>query len=191
MKYAPTSEPTVRTEIRLKVPTSPGRWPPRSRMKTALYVVVGLLAAAVALVQFGILGGSRPVDIGVSNGRLKPPSPTRNSVSSQAARYPEHPQRAYAEIEPLPLKHGSAASLQVLADVLRSMPGVRVVEQRPDYLHAEAETRWLKFVDDLEFWANPAPGVIELRSASRLGREDFGVNRERIEAIRTAYLARP
>lgn len=161
-------------------------------MKTALLVCLALLMAAAVAIQSGILGGSRPADIGVSNGRLKPPSPTRNSVSSQAALYPDHPQLAYADIKPLPLKHGSATvSLQLLAAVLQSMPGIRVVEQRTDYLHAEAQTPWLKFVDDLEFWANPAPGVIELRSASRLGREDFGVNRERIEAIRTAYLARP
>jgi uncharacterized protein (DUF1499 family) len=127
----------------------------------------------------------------VHNARLKPPAPTRNSVSSQAALYPEHPQRAYADIKPLPIKQGSPAdSMRVLAAVIASMPGIRLVEQRPDYLHVEAETPWLKFVDDLEFWFNPARGVIELRSASRLGREDFGVNRERIEAIRAAYLAR-
>jgi uncharacterized protein (DUF1499 family) len=42
-------------------------------------------------------------------------------------------------------------------------------------------------VDDLEFWLNPAQGVIEVRSASRLGREDFGTNRQRIERIRSAY----
>jgi uncharacterized protein (DUF1499 family) len=65
-----------------------------------------------------------------------------------------------------------------------------VVEQRPDYLHAEAETRWLKFTDDIEFWFNPVRGVVELRGASRLGRRDFGVNRQRVEAIRSAYLAR-
>jgi uncharacterized protein (DUF1499 family) len=159
-------------------------------MKKVLLVSLGLLVAAVVAIQAGALGGSRPADLGVSNGRLKPPSQTRNSVSSQAALHPDHPQRAYAEIKPLPIRQGSAAaSLQALAAVLASMPNVRVVEQRPDYLHAEAETRWLKFVDDLEFWANPALGVIELRSASRLGREDFGVNRERIEAIRAAYLA--
>lgn len=161
-------------------------------MKTALYVSVGLLVAAAIAIQFGILGGNRPADIGVSNGHLKPPSPTRNSVSSQAALYPDHPQREYADIKPLPLKHGSAAgSLQALTAVLQSMPNMKVVEKKPDYLHAEAETRWLKFVDDLEFWVNPARGVIELRSASRLGREDFGVNRQRIEAIRAAYLAQP
>lgn len=159
-------------------------------MKTSLYVVAGFVLAAVILTQFGILGGSAPADIGVSNGRLKPPSLTRNSVSSQAALHPNHPQRDYADIKPLPLKKGAAAgSLRALAAMLQSMPGIRVVEERADYLRAEAETPWLKFVDDLEFWVDPARGVIELRSASRLGREDFGVNRQRIEAIRAAYLA--
>ena len=161
-------------------------------MKSALYILAGILVLAVILVQVGVLRGSRPADIGVSNGRLKPPSPTPNSVSSQASLYPDHPQRAYADIAPLPLKDASGqVSLQAVAAVLGAMPRITVVEQRPDYLYAEAETRWMKFTDDLEFWFNPARGVIELRSASRLGRKDFGVNRERAEAIRAAYLARP
>ena len=161
-------------------------------MKTALLVAIGLLVSAVTLIQSGILGGNRPADIGVNNSRLKPPSPTRNSVSSQAALYPDHPQREYADIKPLSMKYGGAASsLQALTAVLQSMPDIQLVEQRADYLYAQAQTPWLKFVDDLEFWVNPARGVIELRSASRLGREDFGVNRQRIEAIRAAYLAQP
>jgi uncharacterized protein (DUF1499 family) len=41
----------------------------------------------------------------------------------------------------------------------------------------------------MEFWVNPERQVIEVRSASRLGRKDFGVNRQRIEALRRAYLA--
>lgn len=161
-------------------------------MKTALYVLVGILVLALVLVQLGALHGSRPADLGVSKGRLKPPSPTPNSVSSQAGLYPDHPQREYAQIQPLPLRGGSAAaSMQALATVLTAMPGIAVVEQRPDYLYAQATTRWLKFTDDLEFWFDPARGVIELRSASRLGGKDFGVNRQRIEAIRAAYLAQP
>ncbi len=161
-------------------------------MKTTVIVAIGLLVVAVVAIRLGALGGPRPADLGVSNSRLKPPSPTRNSVSSQAALYPDHPQRDYADITPLPLKNGSGAnSLQALTAALRSMPGIKVVEQRPDYLYAEAETRWLRFVDDLEFWFNPTRGVIEVRSASRLGREDFGVNRQRIETIRAAYLAQP
>ncbi|MBN8474616.1 DUF1499 domain-containing protein [Sulfuritalea sp.] len=161
-------------------------------MKATLYILLALLVVATIAIQFGALSGSRPADLGVSQSRLKAPSPTPNSVSSQAALHPGHPQRDYADIKPLPLKAGGAApSLRVLEGVLRGMPGIEVVEQRPDYLYALAQTRWLKFVDDLEFWVNPASGVIELRSASRIGRKDFGVNRQRIEAIRAAYQAQP
>ena len=161
-------------------------------MKIAFYIVLVAIVLALVAAQVGLLSGQRPGDIGVKDSRLKPPSSTRNSVSSQAGLYPDHPQRAYATLDPLPLKGGgAAASLKVLESVLRGMPGVTIVEQRPDYLYAQAQTRWLKFVDDLEFWANPASGVVELRSASRLGREDFGVNRQRIEKIRAAYLAAP
>ena len=75
------------------------------------------------------------------------------------------------------------------ASVLQAMPGVTVVEQKDNYLRAQAQTRWLKFIDDLEFWIDPQQTRIEVRSASRLGRKDFGVNRQRLEAIRAAYLA--
>lgn len=161
-------------------------------MKLAFYIVLAAIVLALVAAQVGLLSGQRPGDIGVKDGRLKPPSGTRNSVSSQAALYPDHPQRAYSTIDPLPFKGaGAAQSFKALETVLRDMPGVTIVEQRPDYLYAQAQTRWLKFIDDVEFWANPASGVIEVRSASRLGREDFGVNRKRIEAIRAAYLAAP
>jgi uncharacterized protein (DUF1499 family) len=161
-------------------------------MKLAFYIVLAAIVLALVAAQVGLLSGQRPGDLGVKDGRLKPPSASRNSVSSQAALLTDHPQRAYAAIDPLPLKAGgAAASLKSLEAVLQTTPGVTVVEQRPDYVYAQAQTRWLKFVDDVEFWANPASNAIELRSASRLGREDFGVNRQRIEKIRAAYLAAP
>lgn len=161
-------------------------------MKLAFYIVLAAIVLALVAAQVGLLSGQRPGDIGVKDGRLKPPSGTRNSVSSQAGLYLDHPQRTYATVDPLPLKQGGAApSLKALEAVLQDMPGMTVVEQRPDYLYAQAQTRWLKFVDDVEFWLNPTSGVIEVRSASRLGQEDLGVNRKRVEAIRAAYLAAP
>lgn len=161
-------------------------------MKFAFYLLLAAVVLVLVIAQLGLMSGQQPRDLGVKNGRLKPPSLTRNSVSSQAALHPEHPQRTYASIEALPFKPGgSAESLKALEAALHAMPGITVVERRPDYLYAQAQTRWLKFVDDLEFWVNPASAVIELRSASRLGREDFGVNRQRMEALRAAYLAAP
>lgn len=155
-----------------------------------VYALLVLIVAVVAAAQLGMLAGRLPTDLGVKQGRLKAPSNTPNSVSSQADLYPDHPQRAYAFVEALPLKNGDAsASLQALVAALSSLPGVSVVEQRHDYVRAQAQTSWLKFVDDMEFWANPEGQVIEIRSASRVGRKDFGVNRQRIESLRRAYLA--
>lgn len=160
--------------------------------RVLLYSLLGLVPIVLLAARIGFLAGQQPTDLGVKNGRLKPPSITPNSVSSQAALYRDHPQRDYASIESLPLKSGDpVASLQELSAVLKRMTGVTVIEQKSDYLYAQAPTRWLKFVDDMEFWFNPERGVIEVRSASRVGGQDFGVNRQRVEAIRTDYLAQP
>ena len=159
-------------------------------MTVLIYVVLVLVVLVLLAVQFGLFSGKPPTNIGVNNERLKPPSKTRNSVSSQAQLHPEHEQLQYASIEPLPFKNGNVAnSMQILMATLKSMPGVTIIDAKPDYIYAQSTTKVLKFVDDVEFWANPNKGVIEVRSASRLGREDFGVNRERIEAIRAQYMA--
>ena len=71
-----------------------------------------------------------------------------------------------------------------LRDVLAGWPGAQIVENSPDYIAVQFETRWLRFVDDAEFLLDSSARVIHVRSASRLGRKDFGANRARIEAIR-------
>jgi uncharacterized protein (DUF1499 family) len=155
-----------------------------------IYVIVVLLALVLLAAQFGLLSGKQPSNIGVNNAHLKPPSKTRNSVSSQAYLHADHVQLQYATVEPLPFKNNNAAnSMQVLLATLKSMPDMTIVDAKPDYIYAQSQTKVLKFVDDVEFWVNPAKGVIDVRSASRLGREDFGVNRARVEAIRAAYTA--
>ena len=156
----------------------------------ALYTIIVLVVVLLLAAQFGLLSGKQPNNIGVTSERLKPPSKTRNSVSSQAHLYTDHVQMQYASIEPLPFKNNNAAnSMQVLISVLKNTPGVTIVDAKPDYIYAHAKTKVLKFVDDVEFWVNPAKGVIDVRSASRVGREDFGANRVRVEAIRSAYMA--
>ena len=57
-------------------------------------------------------------------------------------------------------------------------------DPRDDYLYAQFTTMVLGFVDDVEFWFDPQQRVLQLRSATRVGRKDFGVNRARIETIR-------
>lgn len=155
----------------------------------ALWIVLALGLLAVLAGQLGWLAGRAPDDLGVRNGRLKPPSQTPNSVSSQAHLHPDAPQKDYATIAPLRSTGDPAAAIAHVRRIVERMPGARVVGARPDYLYAQFTTKWLKFVDDVEFWAAPAEGAIHVRSASRVGRKDFGVNRARVEAIRAAYAA--
>jgi uncharacterized protein (DUF1499 family) len=145
-----------------------------------LLVVVSVVLAA----RLGAFSGSAPSRLGVAEGKLKAPSKSPNSVSSQAALWPEHPQREYAAIAPLALRGDGPATIERLAQVIEAMPGAQLVERRPDYLYARFTTPWMRFIDDAEFWFDPSAGVVQVRSASRVGRKDFGVNRGRIEALR-------
>ena len=148
-----------------------------------VFLILPLLLLAVG--QFGFLRGSPPAEPGLREGKLKPPSRTRNSVSSQAGLWPaaEHDVE-YAKIEPLRFSGDPVVAMNRLRNVLKAWPDAVVVEDRPDYIAVEFETRWLRFVDDAEFLLDPAERVIHVRSKSRLGSNDHGVNRKRIEALR-------
>jgi uncharacterized protein (DUF1499 family) len=154
---------------------------------TILLLLVGALTAA----QLGAFSGNAPQDIGVTQGLLKAPSMTSNSVSSQAGLYPEHQQHDQAQIAPLALRGDGPATLQKIQTIIEATPNAVLVQRQPDYLYAQYTTRMMKFVDDVEFWFDPVNQVIQLRSASRIGREDFGVNRARMESIRAALAATP
>jgi uncharacterized protein (DUF1499 family) len=99
------------------------------------------------------------------------------------ARGPRHAIAPIAAAPPLP------AALAELVAVAAAMPGARVITSRPDYAHLEFETPLMGFVDDVEFAVDAAAGVIQVRSASRIGTSDFGVNRKRIEDLRKAFAA--
>lgn len=148
-----------------------------------------LVVVAIGLGQAGFLAGKPPTDLGVHDGRLAKPATTPNSVSSQANLYPENPQMQYARIAPLHFSGDGVAAMGKLAAVIRGMDGATIIAEQADYIQAQFETRLMRFTDDAEFWLDNAAGVIQLRSASRLGQSDFGVNRQRIETIR-AQMAR-
>ena len=152
--------------------------------------ILVLIVLAVAAGQLGFLQGTAPNDLGVRDGKLKPPSSTENSVSSQAALYPDHPERIYADIAPLALKGDGPATLARIKAIVEGMDGAKVVKSEPGYLYAQFTTQLMKYVDDVEFWFDPAANAIQVRSASRVGRGDMGVNRKRIEAVRAALEAR-
>jgi len=156
---------------------------------TFAIVVIVIAVLVLASARLGLFSGSAPANLGLREGKFKPPSKTPNSVSSQAALWPDAPQRETAAIAPLALKGDGPATIARLAQIVEGMEGAKIVERRPDYLYAQFTTRLMRYVDDTEFWFDPAAGVIQVRSASRVGRSDLGVNRARIEAIRARLAA--
>lgn len=128
----------------------------------------------------GLFAGSRPTGLGIHEGRLKPAPPTSNCVNSQSVD-------GYSTIAPLTYMGDGKAALARLNALVSTMATARIIESRADYLYAEFSSKWLGFVDDVEFYLDEAAGRIHVRSGSRLGSHDFGVNRKRVEAIRTAF----
>lgn len=119
--------------------------------------------------------------------RLRPPDqrtiqPCPNTPNCVSSRAEDAPHR----VEPLPIIGDAGESWKALRRAIEAEGGDVLVDEG-DYLHAVFETRWLRFRDDLE--AVRAENRIDLRSASRAGRSDFEVNRNRVERIRRRYLA--
>ena len=129
----------------------------------------------------GLFSGSRPRDLGLAAGRLRAGNWKPNWVSSQVAA--EDTKHFIAPLRPAgPL----GAAWQALHGALRAMPGATLVTSDPGYLHVEFASAVMGFVDDAEFALDAAAGAIHVRSGARLGIDDFGVNRKRIEGIRAA-----
>ena len=101
-----------------------------------------------------------------------------NHVSSRPGEWWIH------RVAPFAVAGDSASTLRRLEDVIGSMPRTNIMVATETYLHAVCRTRLLGFRDDLEFRHSPAEGVVHVRSASRVGVYDFGVNRRRVERVR-------
>ena len=156
------------------------------------FIILFVLAIAVLALllliagQLGFLRGKAPQDLGLTEGKLKRPSRTQNSVSSQAQLWADHPELAYASIAPFKATSDGSSEMKKIAEALAAMPRTAIVKQEPGYIYAQSTTQLLKFTDDVEFLVDTSKGIIDVRSASRIGQKDFGVNRARIESIRVA-----
>ena len=67
--------------------------------------------------------------------------------------------------------------------IVENIPRTKIIESDGDYLHAEVTSRIMKYVDDLEISFSPEKNNLIIRSESRVGDGDFGVNRKRVELL--------
>jgi uncharacterized protein (DUF1499 family) len=152
--------------------------------KRVLLIFISLLLAAACVLGAKIaltgepqlLAGTRPTNLGVHARQLAPCPSTLNCINSQS-------QDTAHRIEPFTYNSSPQEAMANLKTALQSFRRVKVIAQTDDYLYAEFTIPVVGFVDDVEFLLDKDAKVIHVRSASRLGESDLGVNRKRIETL--------
>lgn len=110
------------------------------------------------------------------------PCPDRPNCVSSLSQDDEH------RIAPFSFSRNTEEAWQTLISLLQAQKRTIITEQSDQYLHAEVSSLIFRFVDDMEFLMLPDEQLIHLRSASRTGHSDFGVNRKRLERLRETFI---
>jgi len=139
------------------------------------------------LISLLLLTGCNSVipKLGIDNGQLSPCPSTPNCVSSQATDEKHYIEPIVTSGTPLEVKN------QIL-ELLNESKSSKIMVTENNYIRAEFTSKLFHFVDDVEFYfpvTNAKEMTIHTRSASRVGHSDFGVNRKRIEKIRSKFKA--
>ena len=147
----------------------------KSVLQKALFVTIVLSGLQLSC------AGKPPTVIGVTDGRLALCPDRPNCVSSMAVGDKEH------YVEPFAYSIEKRQARQVLQQVVVSQDRATIVDQSDEYLRLQFKSRIFRFVDDVEFYFPRNESLIHVRSASRVGHSDMGVNRKRIERIRSQF----
>ncbi|MEB3342345.1 DUF1499 domain-containing protein [Okeania sp.] len=160
-----------------------------SNLLQIMFNITIILLVVVAIVvginigtngKLTLFAGTRPDNLGVYSGRLAPCPSSPNCVSSYS-------QDAQHGIVSLSYDSEPEKAIANLKEIIVSIPRTNIVKEDEDYLYAEFTSKIMGYVDDVEFYVDRDANAIQVRSASRLGESDLGVNRERVETIREKF----
>ena len=138
----------------------------------AVLCVVALLAYIIMAMQSQKLSET----LGLQEGKLRPCPDSPNCVCSEA-----HSQ-ASQEHAIAAIKATDDTWQQLRKNMLQQ--GGTIEHDDGHYLHATFTSRIFRYVDDVELRRDADKGLIHIRSASRVGRSDFGINSKRVEQIK-------
>ena len=127
--------------------------------------------------------GQRPTNIGITDSKLSACPASPNCVSSDASDEAHN-------ILPFQFVKVTTGTWQVIRQAVLELPRTEIITETTNYIHAECSSAVFGFVDDLELHLRASDNSIAIRSASRLGHSDFGVNRKRIETLRSTLMKR-
>lgn len=152
-------------------------------MQTVLIVGGSLLVLGIAVTFLRSVTAARPDHLGAVDGKLAPAPSSPNCVSTQTDSESH-------KMEPISYQQDDVDVIRCLREIVLSQPNATVIEETDSYLYAEFRSQIFRFVDDVEFLIDKDSRVVHFRSASRTGHSDLGVNRSRMNRIRTEFLKR-
>ena len=124
-----------------------------------------------------------PEDLGAKNGMLGGCPDSPNCVSSASPSSDEqHSIAAFA------IQGDAQAAWAALVKTVEGLERTEIVTNESGYLQAVQTSALMRYNDDFEFLLDSGAGVIHVRSASRVGYGDMGVNRDRIEGVRATLV---
>lgn len=124
--------------------------------------------------------GKVPEKRGVHQGNLLPCSSKPNCVSTA-------PGDTKHFISPIEYTSSREQAIDEVENFLQKQEKFRIKENDAGYFWVECSSSLFGFVDDLEIYFPADTKRVFIRSASRLGYSDLGVNRKRVEQIRTVF----
>jgi uncharacterized protein (DUF1499 family) len=143
-------------------------------MKEILNILIG--AMILITILWGCTGNRTERHDNKKSAFLDCPD-TPNCVSSLATN-PKY------RVEPFKLKKDPETSWDMVQKTVGSLPRTKIISADNSDIHAECSSMIFRFVDDLMLHLNPSKDIIHIRSASRIGYFDLGVNRDRVENLR-------
>ncbi len=135
-----------------------------------------VILCILAMAFFINCSGKPPLERGVKDGRLLPCPHTPNCVSSME-------KQSEKSVKPLVYQTNRNDARMVMRQILVELGNTTIKEESDDYIWVECRSKLLGFVDDLEVYFPEDEKVVHIRSASRLGYYDFGVNKKRVVDI--------
>ena len=147
-------------------------------IRVAKWVCAALVTSCLGACVSGP-GGVRPVNEGSARMVLADCPSRPSCVSSQDSG-------GIHRIAPLTFEGDGVEALRRIREILKGMPRTRIIDFDDHYLHATQASSVFHFTDDIEFLLDLENSQIQARSCARVGFYDFGVNRRRIEQIRSA-----
>ena len=76
-------------------------------------------------------------------------------------------------------------SFEDIKEIVGNIPRLKIIASDKDYLHAEVTSKWMRYVDDLELSLDTEANKLIIRSESRVGENDLGVNQKRVDLLKS------